>query len=389
MPARVMLSSVTKDDILLGDIGSLKDSWYQFATLQERLKQKSAPLKKDSRIDFTSVRAELTNHLEGKYGFEVYNFQNRPSDGGSPQGVTILETHRSQLVIGIFGSQSGWKVPDQDPLTPTFREWRAALEQPLKFKLFVLKGSLALRKPPELEGLMTAITDYKRGTIYSEFEDVADLFARVDRAMRDYLNKAVISYASDVVAKQPNSETERWLLLPYRTRVEEMSKALERIAASLRVNGNILTLSSVAQPIALHCVPDNFSIPESKKFAAYIFDDEVSASNAEGTGLLHIVAAFGGVTDLQIRRHLGNFEAAEVYSAPWGFYATVPSSGMQCVYLPRCVNSLTMQSRLSEAISWLVERAEEIGELAVRRGQILKVISKRSEPAKVRKAGGL
>jgi hypothetical protein len=389
MPARVMLSSVTKDDILLGDIGSLKDSWYQFATLHERLKQKSAPLKKDSRIDFTSVRAELTNHLEGKYGFEVYNFQNRPSDGGSPQGVTILETHRSQLVIGIFGSQSGWKVPDQDPLTPTFREWRAALEQPLKFKLFVLKGSLALRKPPELEGLMTAITDYKRGTIYSEFEDVADLFARVDRAMRDYLNKAVISYASDVVAKQPNSETERWLLLPYRTRVEEMSKALERIAASLRVNGNILTLSSVAQPIALHCVPDNFSIPESKKFAAYIFDDEVSASNAEGTGLLHIVAAFGGVTDLQIRRHLGNFEAAEVYSAPWGFYATVPSSGMQCVYLPRCVNSLTMQSRLSEAISWLVERAEEIGELAVRRGQILKVISKRSEPAKVRKAGGL
>ena len=389
MPARVMLSSVTKDDILLGDIGSLKDSWYQFATLQERLKQKSAPLKKDSRIDFTSIRAELTNHLEGKYGFEVYNFQNRPSDGGSPQGVTILETHRSQLVIGIFGSQSGWKVPDQDPLTPTFREWRAALEQPLKFKLFVLKGSLALRKPPELEGLMTAITDYKRGTIYSEFEDVADLFARVDRAMRDYLNKAVISYASDVVAKQPNSETERWLLLPYRTRVEEMSKALERIAASLRVNGNILTLSSVAQPIALHCVPDNFSIPESKKFAAYIFDDEVSASNAEGTGLLHIVAAFGGVTDLQIRRHFGNFEAAEVYSAPWGFYATVPSSGMQCVYLPRCVNSLTMQSRLSEAISWLVERAEEIGELAVRRGQILKLISKRSEPAKVRKAGGL
>jgi len=389
MPARVMLSSVTKDDILLGDIGSLKDSWYQFATLQERCKQKNAPPKKDPRIDFTSVRAELTNHLEGKYGFEVYNFQNRPADGGSPQGVTILETHRSQLVIGIFGSQGGWKVPDQDPLTPTFREWRAALEQPLKFKLFVLKGSLALRKPPELEDLMTAITDYKRGTIYSEFEDAADLFARVDRTMHDYLNKAVISYASDVVAKQPNSETERWLLLPYRTRVAEMSKALERIAASLRVNGNILTLSSVAQPIALHCVPDNFSIPESKKFAAYIFDDEVSASNADGTGLLHIVAAFGGVTDLQIRRHLGNFEAAEVYSAPWGFYATVPSSGMQCVYLPRCVNSLTMQSRLSEAISWLVERAEEIGELAVRRGQILKLIFKRDVPAKVRKAGGV
>ena len=172
-------------------------------------------------------------------------------------------------------------------------------------------------------------------------------------------------------ARQPNLETEKWLLLPYRIRVQEMMAALERTAEYLGVKDSLLILGSVAQPVQLHCVPDSFSISESKKFAAYIFDDEVSSSNSDEPGKLHILASFGGVTELQIRRHLGNFEAAEVYSAPWGFYATVAASGMQCVYLPRCINSLGMQSKLSLAVSWLTERAQQITNLAKRRSQIL------------------
>ena len=78
---------------------------------------------------------------------------------------------------------------------------------------------------------------------------------------------------------------------------------------------------------------------------------------------------------MQIRRHVGNFEAAEVYSDSWGFYATVRASGIQCVYLPRCVNSGLMESKLARAISWLTERAEQIRELAVRRRQILNLSS--------------
>jgi hypothetical protein len=213
------------------------------------------------------------------------------------------------------------------------------------------------------------------------------LFASVDRAVRDYLNKAIVSYAQDYVARQPNSETERWLLLPYRVRVKEMMAALIRTAEWLNVKQHLLTLGSNAQPVQLHCVPDNFSIPESKKFAAYIFDDEVSAKNPADAGKLHIVASFGVVTDLQIRRHLGNFEAAEVYSAPWGFYAAVPASGMQCVYLPRCINSLVMQSRLSGAISWLAERAPEITRLAMRRSQILRLASEPGNTLRGRKTG--
>jgi hypothetical protein len=149
----------------------------------------------------------------------------------------------------------------------------------------------------------------------------------------------------------------------------------------------MLDLDTSIQPVELHCVPDNFSIPESRKFAAYIFDDETRDDKSDLTGTLHIVASFGGVTDLQTRRHLGSFEAAEVYSAPWGFYATVPSAGIQCVYLPRCVNSLVMQSKLSAAVSWLAEHAQQIAVLAARRNQILRLASGPAEFTRIGKAG--
>jgi hypothetical protein len=281
----------------------LKDFWYQTASLPERLRLNGKLPTPETRISFTDTRSELQHHLEGKYGFEVFNFQNTPTDGGTPETETLRETHRSHFVIGLFDAQSGWKVPDQDPLTLTFREWRVALESPL--------------------GPATQLGD------------------------------------------------EKWLLLPNRKHVQEMMAALERTAEYLGVKDSLLILGSVAQPVQLHCVPDSFSIPESKKFAAYIFDDEVSSSNSDEPGKLHILASFGGVTELQIRRHLGNFEAAEVYSAPWGFYATVAASGMRCVYLPRCINSLGMQSKLSSAVSWLTERAQQITNLAKRRSQIL------------------
>ncbi len=149
------------------------------------------------------------------------------------------------------------------------------------------------------------------------------------------MNKAVIRYAFDYTAKQPTDETERWLLFPYRARVQEMESALERVAETLGVKKSTLVLGLMAQPIELPCVPDSFSIPESKKFVAYVFEDEAGSRPSDDPANLQIVAAFGGITDLQVRRHVGNFEAAEVYADSWGFYATVRASGIQCVYLPR------------------------------------------------------
>lgn len=387
MNATVMISSVTKDEVPLGDIGALKDVWYRATGLPDRLKAQGLSAEPRTAVPFSAIRKELREHLAGKYGFDVYIFEETPGPGGNPKDVTVRKARKSHLVIGIFGTKTGWKVPDQDPLKPTFREWRAALQSPLTFKVFILKGSLTARKlRGRLGQLMQEVTDYKKGEVYAEFATAADLFRRIDEAVRDHLNRAVARYATDTAAKEPTTESERWLLRPYRARVRDMTSALEKVAESLEIRKGVLKLGGREQPVALHCVPDNFSIPESKKFAAYIFDDEVQDHRQGEPGKLHIVAALGGVTDVQIRRHLGNFEAAEVYSAGWGFYADEPESGTQCVYLPRCTNSGVMDDKLNSAFSWLTDRAEQIADLAERRRQILDVVGGHGEPAKQRAA---
>jgi hypothetical protein len=385
MSARIMISSVTKDQVPLGNIETLKDLWYAYGSLTDRLKQNALGISSQSLIPFTFIRRELHEHLEAKYGFDVYTFEDTPAPGRSPEEETLLEARKSHLVLGIFGSKTGWKVPDQDPLTPTLREWRAALQTPLKFRMFILKGSVSADKlSGPLGDLMKAVTDYKKGKVFMQFADAAELFRQVDDMVRDYLNRAVIRYALDTVTKEPTSESEKWLLSPYRARVREMDDALERVSRSLGVERERLQLADHEQPVALHSVPDNFSIAESRKFAAYIFDDEIAQHEPDELGKLHVIAVFGGVTDLQIRRHLGSLEAVEVYPASWGLYANEPAAGIQCVFLPRCTNSLIMESKMSQAVSWLSHRAREIAALAERRRQILDLLSGKSRRAKAR-----
>jgi len=377
MNARVMVSSVVNDTVPLGRLSALSEFWFDVDGVGKRLKKASYPLTPKSKVDFSFIRQELGRHLQGKYGFEPYIFEDTPGLGLSPDKETVSEALNSHLVIGIFGSKTGWKVGDQDPLTPTLREWRAALQSPLKFKVFWLKGSVAPQDlPGELGVVMSAVSDYKEGKIYLEFSNMVELFAKVDRNIRDYISRAIVRYATDTVAREPTSETERWLLSPYRARQKGMKLAFEKVAASLGIGAGKLSLGDHEQPVSLQCVPDSFSIPESRKFVAYVFDDEAEGRKAKELGAVHFVAIFGGVTDLQIRRHIGNLEEVKVYSASWGFYASEPSTGIQCVYLPKCTNSLRMHSVLSQAVAWLGNQAREVGEFAKLRSRILDLLAK-------------
>jgi hypothetical protein len=56
------------------------------------------------------------------------------------------------------------------------------------------------------------------------------------------------------------------------------------------------------------------------------------------------------------------------------------------VYLPKCINYLVMDSKLSAAISWLLENAQQIASLAMRRSQILQLNSAPGSSVQGRKA---
>lgn len=378
MKPQAMVSSVTKDSIPLGNLSKLSGVWFESETLAERLKAAGYKSEAGSLISFDFIRKEIKRHLVAKYGWEVYLFEDQAGER-SGERDTLNAAKDSQLVIGIFGSGTRWHVGDHDPLTPTLREWRTALATPLKFRLFWWKDSVSPEKlPGEIGEVLRNIVNYASGKMYSKFSDAVDLFVRIDRAMQEYMHLAVFRYVKYAVPTD-DEESEDWLLSAYRIRHGKMQAAFEKQSQALGMRGDVIQIGSGhEQAIALHCAPDSFSIPESRKFAAYVFDDEVSVRSLKDMGRLHFVAVFGNVTGSQIRRHLGNFEAAEVFKADWGSFGMEPSTGTQAVYLPHCTNSLVMQARMSEALEWLAPRAEKIAALALFRQQLLDLSQSRT-----------
>ena len=163
----------------------LKDVWSDPENLLERLKK--GGYRKENEVPFGAIRNEIAQHLERKYGFDVYTFEGSPGQGRAPAEETVMEAKKSDLVIGIFGASTGWTVPDQDPLTPTLPEWRAALETPLKFRVFWVSGSVKPESVPgELGKVLQALSEYKTGKIYVEFLDACDLLSKIDRDVQFY-----------------------------------------------------------------------------------------------------------------------------------------------------------------------------------------------------------
>jgi hypothetical protein len=365
-----MISSVTKDELPLGNLKQLSCIWNDASTLSTRLVENE----KTDRATFPAIRKEIKNHLVAKYGFDAYIFEDTPGPGRAPEAETIIEARQAHLVIGVFGSKKGWAVGDQDPLTPTLREWRAALEQALKFRLFWMKGAVSPSDVPgELGKVLQQLTNYKSGKVFVEFVTVADLFVKLDSAIQDYVNAAVTRYAKDVVAKEPNTESEKWLLASYRKRADLMQAALSRAAANLGIEDKVSRIGNFRLPVSLHSVPAGFGDPDAKKFVAYVFDDESTGRQRKSPGKLAIISCLGSITDGQIRRHFGNIESSEVYSGSWGFYAADPISGRQALYLPRCTNSLRMEVALSEALTWLNLHEDNVKALSTLRQRILDV----------------
>jgi hypothetical protein len=302
----------------------------------------------------------------------------------------MLEVKKSHLVIGILGSTMGWKVPDADPLTPTLREWRTALRTPMKFHAFWSKDGIDPDKiPGETGKVLREMQNYKKGKTNIKFSDAADLLVKVERAVQNYIQEAVASYVADRVNRERNEETQKWLLSSYKERVKKMQSALENIEVFRDQKNWMCKLDGHAQPVLLHAIPDSFSVAESRKFVAYIFEDELNGRKLGAPGQLHIVAAFGNVTDAQVRRHLGNFESAEVFKGAWGFFGSDPGSGMQALYLPYCDSTLVMQEKAHLALDWVRENQEQIIALSLRRKQILDVIEQSSAPATPKPPGSV
>jgi hypothetical protein len=375
MAAQIMISSVSRDRIPLGDIAILEDTWHKSSTLLERLEGKKGSTQPGGDVSFDSIRSEVARHLSEKYGFDAFDFKTGSDQGPSPERQTLDAAKRAHLVIGIFGYSKGFRPRDNNPLSPTLREWAEALQTPEKFLVFWLKGKAA----PEVLGpawqVLKDIQDYKTGKIFKEYENAADLFQKIDAEVQAYLNLSVRTHHLRIASKSVTEEAQQLQMESYPGRSQLMRDALETVCGGMRNWSNdSLELDGRLVPVKLHTVPDHFSIAESKKFVAYVFDDEARQHIEKDAGRLHIVAVYGNITVQQVRRHLGNYEGARVFTDSWGCYACEPGSGKQCVYLPQCRSTPAMHGALGLANTWLNEHAAEIADQSRFRGEMLDLL---------------
>jgi lipocalin len=98
MRARVMISSVTKDEVPLANLERLAGIWNEVARLQQRL----IGDRETATATFSAIRSEIAAHLEGKYGLDAYIFEETPGPGRSPETETILEATRAHLATWNF-----------------------------------------------------------------------------------------------------------------------------------------------------------------------------------------------------------------------------------------------------------------------------------------------
>src|SRR5215813_14905400 len=104
MKARVMISSVTRDKIPVGQIDRLGPVWHEGAALGERLKNHEGMRELPREVSFSFARQEIAHHLSEKYGFDTYIFEEEGGGGASPQEEVTAEAESAQLVIALYGS---------------------------------------------------------------------------------------------------------------------------------------------------------------------------------------------------------------------------------------------------------------------------------------------
>jgi hypothetical protein len=94
---------------------------------------------------------------------------------------------------------------------------------------------------------------------------------------------------------------------------------------------------------------------------------------AEEMGPLDIILLYHNITDLQIRRHLGNPDI-HVSKESWGYFAVDPERFIQSVYLTHCASPHRLDRQLRRFLVWLddTDQAEMLIKRVEARGHLLK-----------------
>jgi len=125
-------------------------------------------------------------------------------------------------------------------------------------------------------------------------------------------------------------------------------------------------------PVLFSVCPDRFSYPDAARHVGYPFRTRTDEW-ADRAGPLDIILLFRGITDTQIRRHLGNPDI-EIVRERWGYFAVDPEQAIQVAYLTECDAPPQVGRRVRDFLGWLSDSGQwrRLADRAKSRGAILR-----------------
>jgi len=153
--------------------------------------------------EFAEERAALRDYLRGdalmRRFFDVFVFEDVPAADRRADEVYLHEVERSDIYVGLFGSEYGFE--DAEGVSPTEREFKQATAAG-KYRLIYVKGADIPRHPK----MAALIARAEAGLIRKRFVSIPELIAGVYAAVVDYLeSKELIRFGPFDAAVVPKA----------------------------------------------------------------------------------------------------------------------------------------------------------------------------------------
>jgi hypothetical protein len=339
--------------------------------------------------ELSQVRAQLKELLQTAFPFVNVELAEHWTAGrkGSPRELSIEGARWSDLMIGIFVDQAGYK--DTAGLHATESELIAALDESWDKVIFFAQKNLVdtlQAQPKGYADLIQQVMNYKEGKNVAVFKTKGELLQKVLDAVAAHAASALRRYPSRTSGK--SDERLAWELMTFTERHGEIHTALRHVAERVKDIGDIESMSfdatkdmhavyrltvrsgkRKAMPVIVSVCPDRFSFAEAARFVGYPFRTLTDGWKGD-IGPLHIVCIYRSITDAQIRRHLGNPDI-RVVKERWGYFARDPERFIQSLYLTNCDDETSLRERLRESLDWIASELKEVLASAEARGRIL------------------
>ena len=307
-----------------------------------------------------------------------------PLTDQSTIGKCLDEARRAHIFICLCTGDPG--VTDADnPLGICHRELQAAInDSPDKVVLIVLSGAeTEFKKHPAFQILVEDFQQTHKkwvASVRNDEEMVDEAVAGVLAAVRRMGWRALSVWRRN---RSYSGSRVRWASMTMSERASEITRLLDRDLTGapgakeirppqLWSPGILLfPVTDKAVLLTITAVPDSFGVPDARKYCGYPFrDDRAHTSGVPKgwTGPVHVVGVHKGITESQMRAHIGNADIAILKTA-FGYAAQDRSQAVQVLYLVDCVEEDATVEAAAALMEWFreTEMAAQMLALADRR----------------------